>query len=331
MHKHVKKTDFFNIFRYREWLYSKIPFLALPMPVYFLTTGFAGLHQILVCVQFSAFTALFLGFGYVINDYCDRSADIRAGKKNYLSSLKSPIALMIVVVVAAIGVLVAFIGHFDFETPILLIIIYFFGMAYSARPFRLKEKGVLGLFASSAAQRSLPLLLLFSYSNIEMKTILFWMAFGFFVGMRYILIHQYIDRDNDKKSGTNTFASKNAKIFRFLIYGTFAIEAVFVVMVSVLSFGWLVTAIIAAAYTVYEALSFYAVEKLFHKSFWLSYVSVPFESLYNFYLPMIVLVKLAIVNLQWLIPLALLCIIMHRAIIAKAEIPKASLRALLKI
>lgn len=217
-----------NLFRVKEWYDSKIPMLISASYYLFVryhvpfSPNSLFLLAVLIC-----FYSLFMAFGYIINDYADMEVDKLAGKHKVMHSMSAKMALFIVIFTGIAGCLTVLVYRFDLIVLLLLTVIYFFGASYSAPPFRFKEKGVMGLIVSSSAQRCMPLLLVFVLQNTGFDIwLVFWIVLSFLVGLRYILVHQYIDIENDRKSGVRTFTLKNEKITIALIPFVFITEII---------------------------------------------------------------------------------------------------------
>lgn len=114
-----------------------------------------------------------------------------------------------------------------------------------------------------------------------------WFCLSFFDGLRYILIHQFIDRENDRATGTHTFVSdRQMNIRKWILYlcmaegvcCIFLLVPLFarysVIIISGLAFNFILE------FCIYEVLNVYA------KKDWLvSYDSVPLEALLNIIMP----------------------------------------------
>lgn len=306
--------------RYKEWLTSKIPLMAVPMLGYMISQG-TTTGSVLLLVQWVVFLMCFYAFGYIINDYADREADKIVGKENSLIHVSKFNAAMRVFVVFVCGFLVAIYNHYDIKSLLIVIAIYILGASYSAKPFRFKEKGILGVIVSSFAQRSMPLLLLVSYINIDVVELVLWMVLGFAVGLRYIFIHQYIDLDNDLKSGITTFLTKRKFNVELTIKMVFVIEIVLVALLGWMHSNILIFVLSSIVYALQICFSYLTVHKIYKQNYWCSYICVPLEDYYNIYLPVIFMVNLILTEMFWIIPLIVFVVLMMPTIKKKLEIP----------
>jgi hypothetical protein len=83
-------------------------------------------------------------------------------------------------------------------------------IAYSVKHIRLKERGFWGVVTDAAYAHLIPeiilLVLINKFSN-QFFVPIFFLLLSFSIGVRDILIHQFKDYENDKKSHTKTFVS----------------------------------------------------------------------------------------------------------------------------
>ena len=112
-----------------------------------------------------------------------------------------------------------------------------------------------------------------------------WGALGFLVGLRYILIHQAEDLENDIKSGTRTFVKKNGGSVRLLIYLCLGLEGIFLLLLFLwnLKAGWQLA--LLAVYLLQLCIAGGTIRFLYKENWLTSFLCVPLEDLYNFYLP----------------------------------------------
>lgn len=107
------------------------------------------------------FVFLFLAFGYLINDYCDRESDKKAGKDKVIFNLSErTIRISFILVIAGAILPVWIYSGFSLAVIGAEAVTFVMGASYSMPLFRFKEKGVWGLIVSSFAQRCMPLLVI---------------------------------------------------------------------------------------------------------------------------------------------------------------------------
>lgn len=275
---------FGKLIRMNEWLFSKLPFMFLPILCCFTELE----HITVICLCYFLYLFFFYSFGYAINDYSDRAADKMIGKQNIMGAL-SEVQCVLILVFLVSGALPLAIISKNRSIYAVLLWVYFWGAAYSIRPFRFKERGVSGLIVCTLAQRTFPMLPLLSISTKMLKYVVVWGTIGALVGLRYILIHQVIDLENDRKTGTATFALSHLNKAKKMLYICFVIETLLVVSFLFLEYNVFISVGICTTYLIVMAITFYTIHYIFNESYLESYIAVPYEDLYNFYYPIVLL------------------------------------------
>lgn len=156
---------------------------------------------------FVLFSTLMTGYGYLINDLADVGLDQRHGKINVFHGLRRGPATAAVLVVLAVGALfgLPFLRRPWFVPLWLLWILA--TTCYSLPPLRLKERGLIGLGTTIAAQQTLPTALLFAAFGQPIS----WGAAAFLLfatarGVSSDVGHQMRDWSHDASTATATFA-----------------------------------------------------------------------------------------------------------------------------
>ncbi|MCH5718711.1 UbiA family prenyltransferase [Niabella hibiscisoli] len=170
----------------------------------------------------------------IINDISDVEVDARAGKPNKMASLPVFVKWLLPIICIACGIcFIAFFYYPDWLSCIFYTIPWIAFSMYSLPPFRLKNRGIWGVLAdASGAHIFINLLMVSSLSYISKHPInWFWLlAIGVWAtcgGIRGIMWHQFTDRDNDIKSGIETFATRReAKDFRYIEWVLLLIESI---------------------------------------------------------------------------------------------------------
>jgi 4-hydroxybenzoate polyprenyltransferase len=152
-------------------------------------------------------------YASIINDYTDLEIDRAVGKSNMMDKLQ-PIARLSLVLLSLciVGVACYFIYPNIYGLVFYLLIILSISL-YSFAPFRLKNRGILGVISCASAEHLFPTLfavaIISYYSAFKANAI--WLApagtLSFLFGVRSILWHQFLDRENDRQSGMNTYAT----------------------------------------------------------------------------------------------------------------------------
>lgn len=229
----------FKILRSQEWWSYKLPPL--------LAIGYSTAAINKVPVYQVAFLLLFLlcsliiGAIYVsiINDITDLEEDISSGKSNRIQHIPAKIRWFIPIICLCIGC-----GFVYFMLPDLLSC-SLYGLSwivfslYSINPVRLKNRGILGVFADGCGSHLFPSLLMVtsvSYFSQQQINWIWFISVGTWAlcyGLRGILWHQFLDRDNDVKVNLNTYASK-VDPSKFKFKSTFLISLELIAFTSIL-------------------------------------------------------------------------------------------------
>lgn len=201
--------------RYTEWWEYKLPPL--------LSIGYATLllnKQSLFSnlgTLFFIMLSLVIGAIYVsiINDITDIKDDISAGKENRMAGFSSSVQFLLPTICLLLGA--AFLIFFywpDYLSCIFYLIPWLSFTMYSFKPIRLKNRGVWGVIADASGAHIFTSLLMVSYTyfSIKQPVNMVWMLliaiWAACFGIRGILWHQFHDRENDIRSGIETFATK---------------------------------------------------------------------------------------------------------------------------
>lgn len=225
--------NFLRFTRYIEWWEYKLPPLlsvAYATIIYLDLPIDRAIWRILLLLL-----AIIAGAVYVsvINDLTDIREDLLAGKPNSMSGMHPYTRIIILAGAIASGLCFSYLLFPDWRT------IFFYGMAflafslYSIRPFRFKERGILGVACDAMGAHLFPSLVVTSNlifladSSVNVVWLLSISCWSFLYGLRGILWHQFHDRENDLKSGTKTYATgKDPKNFRNAEIVIFGLELV---------------------------------------------------------------------------------------------------------
>jgi len=159
------------------------------------------------------------GFGYFLNDACDIAADRAAGKPN-AAAARDPLARAgILLGLLAVGLAPWSLLPRNAVNLTLLALQVGALTLYSARPFRLKERGLAGVLTDTLYGHLLPVAIALSTFFPEplgslgsartagpiFVLLVFVVLLLACKGLRNILLHQLGDRENDRRSGLRTF------------------------------------------------------------------------------------------------------------------------------
>jgi 4-hydroxybenzoate polyprenyltransferase len=159
------------------------------------------------------------GIGYALNDIIDYEADLKNKKRNLFINTSKMQSAVFVITFILFAIFPWYYLPFSTVTVYFLIIEFVLFFLYAFPPFRLKEKGILGILADALYAQVIPNLLAV-YTFLKLSETLklnyfFLILFSVWlllVGIRNILKHQIEDCENDIHTNTNTFVTKNGKL-----------------------------------------------------------------------------------------------------------------------
>lgn len=203
------------------------------------------------------------GIGYLINDHHDQDQDKQSGKANFFSQENRLKHIVQFLLFGACAIFPWFILPFDtviFWGIVLEFVL--FGL-YSSPPFRLKERGILGVITDALYAHVLPCMLagytftkiVPGMSVISYHTFIFtgWLLL---MGCRNILNHQLEDHENDVLSGTRTVSTQLGKEKLQRLIHFLMIPAEWIIFIAFLWSLQFPNEIVLLIYLVYVALYF---------------------------------------------------------------------------
>lgn len=322
-----------DYFRVLEWYDSKIPFMLCGFIFNVILVGDRDVWDISVkFILYFIYLVAFLSFSYLINDYSDMDADKKAGKKKVIFAVDKRLTIFVLVLLPICGIVPLW-GYLKFNMfyIVLAIVVYFFGAAYSISLFRFKERGFIGLLECSVAQRCIPLLVIpFLVDSFNIYFVL-WIVISFIDGIRYLVIHQYIDRENDLKSGIRTFILDYNVSAKKLLVTLFVIESAFFLFIFFKLF--MINPYILVffvLYVIYEIIISIVVTRYMRIDWFCSFLAVPLEDLFNVFLLMIVLVYLNMIDFRFLLLTVLGALLTIRSFIGKTAFVKVFIESKLR-
>jgi len=296
-----------GLIRWKDWYDSKPPLFFFAFYYLLLTLYKVDIQHLFSLIFLGIFYISFFSFAYMMNDYFDQSADRIAGKENFLSTLigwQQTLALSTAFIVGTI----ALTPFYQQQTAVIMLILsYLFAVLYSAPPFRLKGRGILGIACASLGQRVFPLLVVYSvFEHFGLDTIIF-VALSFLIGIRWILIHQLLDRENDLRANLQTYASskpleKTLDVTRFTLAIEIALALLFLVVAAAEIPAFLP---LGVSYLLYELYLFPLWRKMGLRNMLCSYKYAPLADFYYLWLPFGLSILLGLANLTFFLIVAL--------------------------
>lgn len=277
--------------RLDEWMSSKVTMM-LGIQAYFICINREDITAAAMeLIVYFLFLSMFLALSYVSNDFSDLEADRMAGKKKVITNVpRWGVWLSFVLMAAAGNVPLMLYADDKLLCAVLIFVTVFLGIAYSVPGIRFKERGVWGLAECSFAQHCMPLTVLFLFFEINRLNVflwIIWFVLSFLDGLRYILIHQYIDRENDRATGIHTFVSDSRVNIRKGILCLCILESVCCILLLIPLLPEYAVVVIAGLlfnllleFCIWQVLNVYA-----GKDWLVSYDSVPLEAFLNIIMP----------------------------------------------
>jgi hypothetical protein len=203
-----------NIIRSQEWwTYKLSPLLAIGYATALMSP--VPLYKVALWLIF-LLGSLVVGAVYVsvINDITDLEEDIASGKSNRIQQVPVRFRWLIPGACILLGLVFGYFMYPDLLSCLLYLLSWIVFSLYSIKPVRLKNRGILGVFADGCGAHVFTSLLMVSSISYITQQQVNWIWFGAIgvwalcYGLRGILWHQFSDRENDMKVNLNTFASQ---------------------------------------------------------------------------------------------------------------------------
>ena len=209
---------FFRAIRFSEWGSTKL--FECIMVLFLADQERVGYLHPADLAPALGFVGSYLAIGYFVNDLSDLSADRKVGKDREIHHMTQRGKLVLGLVLCGINILSLYFMRQQHALLFLAGVIssYLAMLGYSLPPLRLKERGLLGVITAAAAQRTLPAAVLASTIETIPFSVPLYLALLTVNGLRWILIHQTLDLENDGAAGINTYAiQKSARKLRSLM------------------------------------------------------------------------------------------------------------------
>lgn len=290
--------NFLKLIRWQDWYDSKLPLFFLAY--YYLIVVHDKVHaqSLILLLPLGFFFVSLASFGYMLNDYFDKTSDRISGKENLMLSLKHWQQIFILVVVLFMG-LIAFAPFYQHEFAIIFLFpCYLSSILYSAPPLRLKEKGIWGVICVSLAQRVFPVLIVFAIFEHFGFDALIFAILSLLIGIRWILVHQILDYGKDIQANVETFVTNTSlrKTYNLMLFffASEVISAIALIMtiysaISLISF-------LTIAYFLYELYLYPFWRKVGLRRMLTSYDFAPLADFYYFWLPLLLSAFLSYLN-----------------------------------
>lgn len=289
-----------KLIRYYEWYDSKWNIYLYVFILYWIRHGEIDDSTILCnCVAVMLFSFSLLAFGYTFNNYSDAKEDLLAGKANYMTRFNKSQQLFIVFSFLVMGIAVPVCVNPSLGMLLIVLLSFLMAFLYSYRRFGIKQHGLWGLIVSSLAQRVCPMFAIFYLFNDWSATTFLLGLLSFIVGLRWIIVHQAEDYDNDKLSDTRSFVlnlnDSNSKLLSIITL-VFLCELLCLIMILILNASLTLTIIVPITYIIFQLVIIPFWIKIGWKRMIMSYDFAPLADFYYLWSGIYVATALAIRN-----------------------------------
>ena len=149
--------------------------------------------------------ALYLMWAFAVNDYADRDCDAAVGKERTIARLSDRVILVILASLLlanfAMGYYLAGSGYY----VLILALGLWSGLAYSLKPFRIKERGVWGICFPGILGKVIPFAMVCALYKTASWCLVVMCMGEYLKNTIDLLFHQIVDVDNDRAGGVKTF------------------------------------------------------------------------------------------------------------------------------
>lgn len=193
--------------------------------------------NIIIYLMLSVLTATGIAsLGYLLNDWKDYEYDIKNNKSNLFINMNSVQRLFLVVFSIIFTIFPWFYLPFTGLSLLFLAGELALFFLYAFPPFRLKERGLWGVFSDSLYAQLIPCLFaLYTFARIVVVDIRFsyllliYISWLLLVGIRNILVHQIYDYHHDIATSNNTYVVNKGiePVAKFYLQIGFSIEILF--------------------------------------------------------------------------------------------------------
>lgn len=312
----VTLSSFLAQYRTNHWFYHKLqPVMAISY-AQMLFDGNPFSDSVRICIVLLVCLAGCAAYGYIVNDTFDIEQDYLAGKENRMRNVPAGHRFLLSALAVLFGFMPFFVGHLSGQAALVLLAIYIIATLYSARPFRLKERGLLGVLADATAAHVLPILLVFSiFSDLGESFSIAALIWAFFTGLRAITMHQLWDQENDIRAGALTFLRQAGPVrvqfaIRNLIFP--AEITSFLIVLFLIGRGHPSLFLVAGAYAASSFLMYYFGKRSFDPVFRPKGLHIFPYDFYETWFPFYLLILLTFENPQFLLLLLMHFVLFYK-------------------
>ena len=262
----------------------------------------------------------------IVNDYGDIYSDAKADKPNRLQSWSESKRILYSFFSIPLLFVVPVILKFSVMDNIWLCAICTVFMLYSLKPFRLKNSGWWGAVMDALGTQVLPAFFVISrICEVDEKTeiVIYCLVGGWllFSGLRLHLVHQFMDLENDTRSGLKTIFTKysSERVSEINNWVLVPLELLFLGILIV----FLNMYFVSAALIVYIVLQFILKKRLGIKHVWFSVLDterVWLTEFYNYYILLVTLIACTLkLDSSYLIPFLIFFVLFYKSFAVNAK------------
>jgi len=291
---HIKRA--LSLIRYKEWATSKLLFhlvviLLISDSGYYPINGFLALTSI-ICLAI---------FGYTVNEFADRELDTASGKMNHSIGIPNSIIIFLLITCAVLALSLCIFWAKMIYGVVFIGLGLFAAAIYSLKPTRLKTRGLAGIVTGSLAQWVIPVIALGAISDRFRSVNILLILLSLFIGIRWMCVHQLLDKDNDEIGKANTYAVKTGiDNIRRLILFSFAIELICLFGIIVSRTHLKIAVLISLIVWFIQQLAF-TPQRLKLGKLLFCYRRSPLSNYYFLLLPVALLLQKSLYNVLWVV------------------------------
>jgi 4-hydroxybenzoate polyprenyltransferase len=163
------------------------------------------------CLLFFMAAACFAQASILANDLSDQERDVASGKRRWIFRVPRWAGIAIVAAIAGAGAFFILLAGGTSAAVLAYLAAIVLGVLYSLRPFRLKERGLLGLVCYSAAATFAYAVLPWTWRPADPLILVMIAPAVFLDKWTNLQFHQIIDLNADKQDGTATHAARRGR------------------------------------------------------------------------------------------------------------------------
>ncbi|MBK0381797.1 UbiA family prenyltransferase [Pedobacter sp. SD-b] len=181
----------------------------------------------------------------LVNNYYDIEFDIKVGKPNGMAKLRPTTRKLTLALSIVFGLIYSYFLLNHNLTIILYGLSFICFYLYSSNAIRLKEKPFLDLLADGLDSQLFPSLFIFAFlfnANFSNNYIFvfsgaLWLFFS--MGIRALIMHQYLDEEKDKVVSLNTYVVGSDPALKNKIESSLLILEIFSFIIFAFSINWI--------------------------------------------------------------------------------------------